>query len=330
MIIVKGNAPFDLKTISLGLYEESQAKKNNIIWDMLSKYTIAEALEWWLATLSPLTSTNYRSGMKVLIEKGYVNPESTLQVLSLMNSDTVVDRIKKESVPGGEIWTEATRQARAACYISFTGFLCRRSQGMIKKATPCKEGTNRTFFKVRDKVKTEALSVSQWMLFLDALAKINARDYLIAKMILQGGKRISEVLSLDVTQINWQKGEITFAQSKTKGTVKETVISYPSAYIESLMKYVGVRADLVFVTQTGKKVMIGQLATTFEKAGIKANLPFKITPHVLRASTVTYLKQQGFSDSDIMKVTGHASSSMIYAYDKSSRSDNASKKVCLI
>lgn len=35
-------------------------------------------------------------------------------------------------------------------------------------------------------------------------------------------------------------------------------------------------------------------------------------------------------DSDIQKVTGHASSAMVNAYDKSSRADNASKKVSLI
>jgi integrase/recombinase XerD len=76
--------------------------------------------------------------------------------------------------------------------------------------------------------------------------------------------------------------------------------------------------------------MLNQLALTFEKAGIQAYIPFKVTPHVLRATTVTYLKQQGFADSDIMRVTGHASSALVYAYDKGSRADNASKKVSLV
>ena len=67
---------------------------------------------------------------------------------------------------------------------------------------------------------------------------------------------------------------------------------------------------------------MNQLSVTFAKAGLVAGLPDKITPHVLRASTVTFLKQQGFPDSDIMGVTGHASSEMIYAYDKRSRADN--------
>jgi len=73
-----------------------------------------------------------------------------------------------------------------------------------------------------------------------------------------------------------------------------------------------------------------QLASTFAKAGIRANIPFRVTPHILRASNVTFLKQQGFTDSEIMKVTGHASAEMIYAYDKTSRAENASKRVNLM
>jgi integrase len=100
--------------------------------------------------------------------------------------------------------------------------------------------------------------------------------------------------------------------------------------MEELRKLVEDRKGDVFITASGKRVHINQLAITFEKAGEKAGIPFKVTPHVLRASAVAYLKQQGFSDSDIMKISGHASSEMIYAYDKSSRADNLSKSVSLI
>lgn len=95
-------------------------------------------------------------------------------------------------------------------------------------------------------------------------------------------------------------------------------------------EHIGERSGLVFVTRSGKPVMINQIAITFAKAGKVAGIPFKISPHVLRASAVTYLKQQGFQDSDIMRVTGHSTSEMVYAYDKSSRAENASKKVNLI
>jgi len=76
--------------------------------------------------------------------------------------------------------------------------------------------------------------------------------------------------------------------------------------------------------------MINQVAVTFAKAGKSAGIPCKVSPHVLRASAVTYLKQQGFPDSDIRRVTGHSTAEIVYAYDKSSLEDNASKKVNLI
>lgn len=172
------------------------------------------------------------------------------------------------------------------------------------------------------------MTQAQWVAFLGAID--NKRDCLIAKIAIQGGKRINEVLTLTAEQIAWDKNEITFVQSKTKGTRRETVITYPKTIMDYLKEYIGDRKGLVFITRNSKSVPLIQLANSFEKAGLKVNIPFKVTPHVLRASAVTFLKQQGFTDSDIMRVTGHASAEMVYAYDKSARADNATKKVSLV
>ncbi len=304
-------------------YEDALSLITDSVWDDLSNRTVGEALELWLETLGKLTAINYRSGMRMLAEAAYINPIMSLQTFALVNHEAMVDQIKIN-----EDWSECTRQARAACYISFTGFLCRRFRGLIKKAVTSKEGTSKTFYRVHEKVKSNAMTQSQWVTFFCCMT--NERDCLIAKVALQGGKRINEVLTLETEQIAWDKNEITFLQSKTKGTRKETVITYPSSLMHSLEKYLNGRQGLVFITRTGKPVPLIQVATSFAKAGSKANIPFKVTPHVLRASAVTFLKQQGFSDSDIMRVTGHASAEMVYAYDKSSRADNASKKVQMV
>lgn len=214
--------------------------------------------------------------------------------------------------------------------ISFTAFLHCRLQGVVKKAVPNREGNAKTLFRVRDKVKTQAMFRAQWCSFFQELERINPRDCLIAKILLQGGKRVQEALELKRHQIDWERSEITFLQSKAKGTLKETVITYSEKIMKHLQVYVGDRKGLVFVTKKGKPIRRLQVAATYAKAGMVAGIPFKVTPHTLRASAVTYFKQQGFPDSDIMRVTGHASSNMIYAYDKSSLADNASKKVTLI
>lgn len=297
----------------------------DVIWHNLSNITLEEMVMQWLSTLGKLTQINYHSGMSKLYEQGLMDPFMTLQAFALVNHEAIVDRIKQVN-----IWSECTRQARAACYISFTRFLSRRFQGVFRKAMPCREGTDRTFFRVYDKVVTSAMTQAQWVKFFDALESINSRDALIAKVILQGGKRVSEVLSLQTGQIDWVLSEITFTQSKTKGKFMQTVITYPTSIMTRLRQYIAEREGYVFITRSGSPVKLNQLAVTFSKAGVKVGLPFKITPHVLRASAVTYLKQQGFPDSDIMGVTGHASSEMICAYDKRSRAENASKRVSLI
>jgi integrase len=256
---------------------------------------------------------------------GMINPMISLQAFSMINHDAVIDKIKNISD-----LQETTRQARAALYISFTRYLSRRFPGIFKKAMPSRDGTNKTFYRVHDKVVTDAMNQAQWTAFLYALKNINARDCLIAKITLQGGKRIREVLSLTIDKIDWDKREITFTQSKTKGVCKETVITYPESIMRELKEYIGDRQGYVFISSKGNAVILNQVANTFAKAGKIASIPFKVSPHVLRASTVTYLKQQGFADSDIQKITGHSSSEMVNAYDKSSRADNASKKVCLI
>lgn len=306
-------------------FEQAQSMKDRIVWGGIELLTVGHMLDEWLASLSYRTRINYQSGVRMLSAAGMINPMLSLQMFSLVNHDAIVDRIKQI-----DDWQETSRQARAALYISFTRFLSRRFPEIFKKAMPSREGTSKTFFRVHEKVVTEAMNQAQWTAFFSALEKINVRDCLIAKITLQGGKRIREVLSLRTDQIDWKRREITFTQSKTKGVRKETVITYPESIMKALKEYVGTRKGYVFISNRGNPVILNQVAITFSKAGKQAGIHFKITPHVLRASTVTYLKQQGFSDSDIQKVTGHASSEMVNAYDKSSRADNASKKVSLI
>ncbi len=121
-----------------------------------------------------------------------------------------------------------------------------------------------------------------------------------------------------------------FVQSKSKGWQKKTIITYPQSVLDRLKAYIGERSGIVFVTRSGQPIMMTRLAQTFAKAGKIAGISFKVTPHVLRASTVTYLKQQGFQDTDIMKITGHANVAMVSAYDKTGQETNVSEKVQLV
>ncbi len=314
-------------------YEEMKSLKDNHKWNELRNTSVQDALDKWYSmfTEGSLTLKNYRSGINKLVERGYIHREMSLQIFSQINSKAILLCIKKETPPGKEAWSECTRQARAACFISFTNFLCEMTDGMIQKAMPRKVGVDKTFYRFRDEVDTEAMTFVQFTAFLEELEKINTRDCLIAKLTLQGCKRINEVLSVTTDRISWDNSMIHFAQSKTKGAKRNTKITYPRSVMEALKAYIGDRTGLVFVTRNGKKISVDQLENTFSKAGYAAKLPFsKVHPHMLRASAITYLKQLGYSDSEIMKMSGHASAEMVHAYDKSDKADNPSKKVCLV
>jgi len=58
--------------------------------------------------------------------------------------------------------------------------------------------------------------------FLEELEKISPRECLIAKIMLQVGKRVREVLALDTNQIRWDRKKIEFTESKIKGILKKS------------------------------------------------------------------------------------------------------------
>jgi integrase len=316
---------------TIGSFAEAIALRDQVIWANMDSMTVEQAKDKWLATLSnPRTLKNYRSALKTLFDQGIINKFYTLRQFALISHRAVISTIKHISG-----LSECTKQARAAAYISFTRYLSDMLEGNFKRAVPCKDGTietTKTFQKIHEVVETEAMTPSQWEAFLIELNKINPRDCLIAKLALQGAKRINEVLLLKVEQINYEKGEINFIQLKTRGVNKTTTITYPASIMKELKDYIGDRQgkDLAFITRGGKALLATQVQNTFAQAGVAAKIPFKVHPHVLRASAITEYKRRGFADSDIAKISGHADLEMLNSYDKSDKADNASKRISLV
>lgn len=333
MLIPEGSeekSPLDLIAESLrdqshGYLEQYQAAKvrYEYISGQLPKIPVREALDKWLSTLSYHTAKSYREGFKRFEELQLVILDCSLKQFSMFNHEIVLDSIKSHAP-----WSEATRQARAAAYMSFTGFLERQTGGIIRKAVAKTTGVNKTFFKIRDKVKTKAMSEIQTKRFLRELDKLHERSGLVAKVMLQGGKRTNEVLSLPVKNVDFLNKQITFIQSKTSGKLKTTVINYPGRVMRQLRRYIGKRNgdDLVFVTKNGRKLTYQHLTLTFRKAGEKAKVPFKVTPHVLRVTLVTRLKELRVQNTDIMKITGHSNVKQLEEYDKSDAGENATRQ----
>ena len=161
---------------------------------------------------------------------------------------------------------ESSRQVKAAAYISFTSWLNRNTSGWFRKAIPNTQSSP-TFYNINDKCKTNALSLSEWYSFIAALGKINQRDALIARAVFQGAKRISEIISVTLDSIDWDKNIINFKQSKNGGTTKFIPINFPQGFMEELKEYIDKtarhRKDSAYVFITNKGNMVTRLRLNF-------------------------------------------------------------------
>jgi integrase len=309
---------------------QAVANRDEALWQELSKISVLKAAEHFLSTLKGNTQRAYRAAFNSIFEL-FVNaklfdPQSTLQTFSLSNLEFLLDEIR-DKLAGAE----STKQARAAAFIAFTRYLQRATGGLIRKVVPRKEKANPTFRQIRETSVTKALTKVQWTKFLLSLKRTSFRDYLVAKMILQGAKRVGEVLTAQLSQINWSLNQITFKQFKSKELEKFTVITYPESFMEELKEYIGDRNQgPIFVTRNGKPLTQSHLYRSFSLAGMQVGIPFTVHPHVLRASAITYLTSQGYHADEIMRVSGHADAKLVRYYDKTPIEQNPTKDVSLI
>jgi len=302
-------------------YRQSVELQKEVIWRALADTTLRHAIDTWLGTLTGLTRRNYRCGLERLAMLGLLDPSLSLQAFSQINQNTVIDQIKK--APG---MSEATKQARAACFISMTRFISRRTDGIVRAATPCKEGsldTTKTFGSTRSVVKSEALEPMEWIRLIDAI--VNKRDGLIVKLMLQGAKRISEVLTLTIDKVDFDKHQAQFKQLKTRGEERWLVVNMPEHLTAEIKSLIGERqSGLVFLTDTGKLIQHTQVYRAMKKAATKAGIKKNVHPHVMRASAITHHRGQGVSDAEIVRLTGQ-SLQMMNRYDKAGLAQNASR-----
>lgn len=322
---------FDRDLLPIVSFRKAQELKLEAIWDKMAESSLIREFEIWLSEIqNTSTKRSYYTSINELIKYGFIDRAWSVQQYSVLSPDLIVDRIKTYKTP----WSHRTREARIACFLAFTRYLSRKTEGVVRRGVPSRDGIAKTFSTKSKKVSTPSLTRKQLHDFLRELDLMNVRDGMIARLCVHGGKRISEVLSLTVDQIDFENQQIRFAQFKSKFTDDYTIISYEfngaKTTLESLKSYIGDRKDFVFVTAKGKPVQKTQVDRNFAIAGKRAGIHFRMSPHVLRATFVTLAKIDGFSDSEIMRATGHSSSEMVNKYDKRDLVDNATRKISLI
>lgn len=263
--------------------------------ERLEETPLAAVLQWWLVRLNDETRKKFAECVTTFFDKS-IFPTTfadgkafTVGGFRLFRAPAVIAHVKKL-----EDISDEAKDEMMACYALFVGYVNDISHGWFTQASRYASG-----YKMAPKAAEGSLSFSNWRTFIECLDDINKRDGLIARCIIQGTLRISEVLGLTLNQIDFTDGTIRLTRKK-----HDVCIGYEFVFIKELEEYITSTMNqrkslqVVFVTKNGKPVTRSRLNYSFAQASSLANIK-KVAPEDLR-STWVMLKQQGYADLSIM------------------------------
>lgn len=158
------------------------------------------------------------------------------------------------------------------------------------------------------------LSTKQMLRLIEASGNIKHRN--IVFTLYSGGLRLSELLDLELKDINWDRGQIFIRGGKGK---KDRVVMLSSILSSVLQAYFHTYKPAIYLfesTKPGQKYSTSSVQKVVRRAKKIANINAKVTPHTLRHSFATHLHDEGISIVHIQALLGHKQlkTTMIYTH----------------
>ena len=238
------------------------------------------------------------------------------------NENSDLKRAKPEMVQMYMSWMQGKGKSASsvtrflASIKSFYNYML--AQGVVK-ASPAKGiVANRV-----ERKYPEILTNKEVELFLDQPQCVDAkgfRDHAMLELLYATGIRVSELISLDLEDLNLAAG---FIRCESKG--KERIIPLYHTAVKALSDYVrDVRPQLLadggetalFVNMNGERMSRQGFWKIIKHYQDKAGIEKDITPHTLRHSFAVHLLENGADLRSIQEMLGHAdiSSTQIYTH----------------
>ncbi len=164
------------------------------------------------------------------------------------------------------------------------------------------------------------LSESEVRRFLDALGSPKQRA--IAFVLYSGGLRVSEAARLKIKDIDSERGQIHVRQGKGG---KDRYVMLSPVVLGVLREYVRVERpyDWLFPRsdRRDRHITTRAIQGHVKKAGKRAGIEKRVTPHVLRHSFATHLLEAGTDLRYIQELLGHSKISTTVIYTQVARRD---------
>jgi len=167
------------------------------------------------------------------------------------------------------------------------------------------------------------LSISQARLLLEQPTKIDTpeakRDGAMLKLLYASGMRVSELVSLNLGDVDTQEG---FVRCFGKGHKERLIPIYPQA-ASTIAEYIkGVRPHLargkdesaLFLNPRGERLTRQGFWQKIKEYAKSAGLDTQISPHTLRHSFATHMLSGGADLRSVQELLGHANISTTQVY----------------
>lgn len=252
----------------------------------------------------------------------YVRDLTQFQSWLMQHGSMDLRKVKKEAVSDylqhlTQIGKSPATVTRASA--SIKSFYAYMVQTGSMKANPAKSVAA---VKVDRKVP-EILTSKEVELFLEQPKCVDEkgfRDHAMLELLYATGIRVSELIGLNVGDVNLTVGFI-----RCRGNEKERIIPLYQAAIKALQDYVrDIRPRIVanddeealFVNMSGERMSRQGFWKIIKYYQEKAEIDKDITPHTLRHSFAVHLLQNGADLRSIQEMLGHAdiSSTQIYTH----------------
>lgn len=145
----------------------------------------------------------------------------------------------------------------------------------------------------------------------------NFQNMIIIKTFLYTGARVSELINIKLTDVDFHYCQIRI--NKGKGS-KDRIVPFPQSFKEMLAMHADVmrrkQAVYLFESSWKKKYSDRGIRKIMAKYSEEAGLVQNLSPHKLRHFLLKWLKKQGIDDALIQPYSGHESRKSLEVYSK--------------
>jgi len=152
----------------------------------------------------------------------------------------------------------------------------------------------------------------------DTTSIVGLRDRAILETIYSAGLRISELISLNIEDLD-EFAEAIRVRGKGK---KERIVPLGSKAVEAVRAYLekrpahgqGARRGPVFINRYGNRLSARSIRRNLDRYAKMAGISMRVSPHALRHSFATHMLNAGADLRSVQEMLGHASLSTTQIY----------------